>query len=59
MANITIFVNTQKEVNTFLMELKIWIDDRMEIIHIILIFTIGSKLRAVLLIKRRRPRQDF
>jgi hypothetical protein len=58
MANITIFVISQKELN-FFMKLKILIDGSMEIIHIIFILTIESILRAVILNKRRQPRQDF
>jgi hypothetical protein len=44
------------------MKIKIWVDGSMEIINIILIFTlhvIGSIMRSVLLIKRRHPRQEF
>jgi hypothetical protein len=58
MANITRFVISQNKLKMF-MKLKIWIDGSMEIIHIILILTIGSLLRAVILNKRRHPRQDF
>jgi hypothetical protein len=54
MANITIFVITQKVI-----KLKIWIDGSKEIMHIILILTIGSILRAVLLTEHRLPCQDF
>jgi hypothetical protein len=52
MANGTIFVITKNS------ELKIRTDDSMEIIHIILILTVGSISRAVVT-KRRQPGQDF
>jgi quinol-cytochrome oxidoreductase complex cytochrome b subunit len=57
-ANITIFVFSKKKLNIFI-KLKIWIDGRMEIIHMVLILTIGNILRAVILNKHRQPRQDF
>jgi hypothetical protein len=44
MANITISVISKKKKLKIFMKLKIWIDG---IIHIILILTIGSILRAV------------
>jgi hypothetical protein len=48
----------QKKAEHF-MKLKIWIEGRMEIIHIILILTVGIILKAFILKKRQQPRQDF